>query len=461
MRPTVVIIGRPNVGKSTLFNRLAGRRLALVDDQPGVTRDWREAEAVIEGRDVRILDTAGLEDADADSIEGRMRRQTEQALARADVAVLLIDARAGLMPLDEHFAEWLRRQGIATILAANKCEGRAAEAGLLEAFKLGLGEPLAISAEHGQGIGDLHEAIAAALPPPIEQVVEHAAAADEDNDEGEAEDDYEPTLQLAILGRPNAGKSTLVNRLLGEERMLTGPEPGLTRDAVASIWSWQGREVRLYDTAGLRRQARVTGRVERMAAGDAKRAMAYAQVVVLLIDATQPLEKQDLTIARQTIEEGRAIVIAANKWDLVKDQRATMQVIRDRLQTSLTQVRGVPIVTLSALTGKGVNRLMPKVFEIYDKWQRRVPTGQLNRWLEELTARHPPPLGKAGRRIRLRYATQAKARPPTFVFFTNLPDDLPDAYLRYLQNGLRDAFGLDGVPLRLQTRKPKNPYAND
>lgn len=447
MRPTVAIIGRPNVGKSTLFNRLAGKRLALVDDQPGVTRDWREADAVVEGRSVRIVDTAGLEDADADSIEGRMRRQTEHALGQADVAVLLIDARAGLMPLDRHFAEWLRRQGIPTILAANKCEGRAAQSGLLEAFSLGFGEPLAISAEHGEGIGDLYDAIAEALPP--------REAGEED------EEEFEPALQLAILGRPNAGKSTLVNRLLGEDRMLTGPEPGLTRDAVASIWSWQGREVRLYDTAGLRRQAKVSGRVERMAAGDARRAMAYAQVVVLLIDATQPLEKQDLTIARQTIEEGRAIVIAANKWDLVKDTKATMRIIRDRLETSLTQVRGVPIVTLSALSGKGVNRLMPKVFEIYDKWQLRVPTGVLNRWLEEMTDRHPPPLGKAGRRVRLRYVTQAKARPPTFVFFSNLPDDLPAAYVRYLQNGLRDAFDLDGVPLRLQTRKQKNPYAND
>lgn len=447
MRPTIAIIGRPNVGKSTLFNRLAGKRLALVDDQPGVTRDWREAEAVVEGRPVRILDTAGLEDADADSIEGRMRRRTEQALGQADVAVLLIDARAGLMPLDQHFAEWLRRQGIPTILAANKCEGRAAQSGLLEAFSLGFGEPLAISAEHGEGIGDLYDAIAELLPPVDPEAAE--------------EEEFDPGLQLAILGRPNAGKSTLVNRLLGEDRMLTGPEPGLTRDAVASIWSWQGREVRLYDTAGLRRQARVTGRVERMAAGDAKRAMAYAQVVVLLIDATQPLEKQDLTIARQTIEEGRAVVIAANKWDLVKDTKATMQVIRDRLETSLTQVRGVPIVTLSALSGKGVNRLMPKVFDIYDKWQKRVATGVLNRWLEEVTDRHPPPLGKAGRRVRLRYVTQAKARPPTFVFFSNLPDDLPASYTRYLQNSLRDAFDLDGVPLRLQTRKQKNPYAKD
>lgn len=444
---TLAIVGRPNVGKSTLFNRLAGKRLALVDDQPGVTRDWREAEAVVEGRPVRILDTAGLEDADADSIEGRMRRRTEQALGQADVAVLLIDARAGLMPLDQHFAEWLRRQGIPTILAANKCEGRAAQSGLLEAFSLGFGEPLAISAEHGEGIGDLYDAIAELLPPVDPEAAE--------------EEEFDPGLQLAILGRPNAGKSTLVNRLLGEDRMLTGPEPGLTRDAVASIWSWQGREVRLYDTAGLRRQARVTGRVERMAAGDAKRAMAYAQVVVLLIDATQPLEKQDLTIARQTIEEGRAVVIAANKWDLVKDTKATMQVIRDRLETSLTQVRGVPIVTLSALSGKGVNRLMPKVFDIYDKWQKRVATGVLNRWLEEVTDRHPPPLGKAGRRVRLRYVTQAKARPPTFVFFSNLPDDLPASYTRYLQNSLRDAFDLDGVPLRLQTRKQKNPYAKD
>ena len=447
MQPTVAIIGRPNVGKSTLFNRMAGKRLALVDDIPGVTRDWREGAADLGRRNVRILDTAGLEEADADSIEGRMRQQTENALEQADVAVLLIDARAGLTPLDRHFADWLRRRNVPTVLAANKCEGRAAEAGLMEAFALGLGEPVALSAEHGLGISDLYEAIEAALP---------EAAADE-ADAG----DHQSALQLAILGRPNAGKSTLVNRLLGSERMLTGPEPGLTRDSVASIWSWQGHEVRLYDTAGLRRYAKVDGRLERMAASDARRAMAYAHVVILLIDATKPLEKQDLTIARQTVEEGRALIIAANKWDLVKDTKATMQVIHDRLETSLTQVRGVPIVTLSALTGKGVQRLMPKVFDIYEKWQRRVATGQLNRWLEEMTERHPPPLGKNGRRVKLRYVTQAKARPPTFVLFGNLPDDLPAAYLRYLQNGLRDTFDLDGVPLRVQTRKSKNPYAPD
>ena len=451
MSSTVVIIGRPNVGKSTLFNRLAGKRLALVDDTPGVTRDWREGAATVGRRSVRILDTAGLEDADADSIAGRMRKQTEAALEQADVALLMIDARAGVTPLDQHFADWLRKQNIPTIVLANKCEGRAAEAGQIEAFSLGLGEPLAVSAAHGLGIGELLDAIEAALP--------------EEPEAGEGEDGDEEAvagpLQLAILGRPNAGKSTLVNRLLGEERMLTGPEPGLTRDAIAVEWSWKDQPVRLFDTAGLRRHARIDGRVEQMAAGEARRAMAFAHVVVLLIDATQPLERQDLTIARQTIEEGRALVIAANKWDLVEDTGSAMRLIRDRLETSLTQVRGVPIVTLSALTGKGLQRLMPAVFKIYDKWQIRVPTGVLNRWLQEMTEQHPPPLGKSGRRIKLRYATQAKSRPPTFVLFSNLPGDLPTAYLRYLQNGLREAFGLDGVPLRIQTRKQKNPYADD
>lgn len=458
---TLAIIGRPNVGKSTLFNRLVGKRLAIVDDTPGVTRDRREAEASISDLKFHILDTAGLEDATDDSIESRMRQQTEQAVLDADVALLLIDGRTGVTPTDSHFAQWLRTQNTPVILGVNKCEGKQAEAGMYEAYSLGLGDPIALSAEHGLGLDELYDALV-----PFRDKAEAEAADNGDllplRDSGEEQDDEEvlaSPLQLAIVGRPNAGKSTLVNRLLGEDRMLTGPEAGITRDAIASKWTWQGREIRLVDTAGLRKQARVQEKLEYLAVNDTFRAIQYAQVVVLVLDAEQPLEKQDLTIARKVVDEGRALIIAVNKWDSVPNRTEQMALIKDRLQTSLQQIRGVRVVTMSALTGKGVDKLLPTVFEIFDLWNTRVPTGALNRWLSAMLEAHPPPMGSHGRRLTIRYVTQAKTRPPTFYLFSSTAGKLPDSYLRYLANGLRDDFGLDGVPIRIHTRSGKNPYA--
>ncbi|MDE0725770.1 MAG: ribosome biogenesis GTPase Der [Alphaproteobacteria bacterium] len=444
------------MGKSTLFNRLVGKRLALVDDRPGVTRDRREGEGRIAQLSFRLFDTAGLEDAAPESMEGRMQRQTEVALDDADLALMLIDGRAGVAPLDRHFADWLRRRNGPVLLLANKCEGAAGNSGLAEAWSLGLGEPLAVSAAHGEGLVALHDGI-------LDAMEVHAAERefqtknDADEDDGDKDDDH--ILQLAILGRPNAGKSTLVNRLLGEERQITGPEPGLTRDAIGVAWKFREQAVRLIDTAGLRKQARITEKLEKLSAGDAMRAMEYAQVVVLLLDARTPLERQDLAIARRTLDEGRALIVAANKWDLVDDRNGAMGILRDRLETSLSQARGVPVITLSALTGQGVDKLMPAVTKIYERWQVRVSTAALNRWLGDMTESHPPPLGKHGRRIRLRYMTQAKSRPPTFIIFSNLADDLPESYARYLQNGLREHFDLPGVPLRILLRKRDNPYA--
>lgn len=444
------------MGKSTLFNRLVGKRLALVDDRPGVTRDRREGEGRIAQLSFRLFDTAGLEDAAPESMEGRMQRQTEVALDDADLALMLIDGRAGVTPLDRHFADWLRRRNGPVLLLANKCEGAAGNSGLAEAWSLGLGEPLAVSAAHGEGLVALHDGI-------LDAMEVHAAERefqtknDADEDDGDKDDDH--ILQLAILGRPNAGKSTLVNRLLGEERQITGPEPGLTRDAIGVAWKFREQAVRLIDTAGLRKQARITEKLEKLSAGDAMRAMEYAQVVVLLLDARTPLERQDLAIARRTLDEGRALIVAANKWDLVDDRNGAMGILRDRLETSLSQARGLPVITLSALTGQGVDKLMPAVTKIYERWQVRVSTAALNRWLGDMTESHPPPLGKHGRRIRLRYMTQAKSRPPTFIIFSNLADDLPESYARYLQNGLREHFDLPGVPLRILLRKRDNPYA--
>ena len=438
---TVAIVGRPNVGKSTLFNRLVGRRQALVHPTPGVTRDRREGEAGLLGLSFKAIDTAGLDDERGDTLTGRMQAQTGRAIDEADLLLMLVDARAGVTPLDSHFADALRRSAKPVVLAANKCEGGAGAAGLIEAYRLGLGEPVPISAEHGEGLSALFDAIAP-----------HAETPDaEDTQAGEG------ALNLAIVGRPNVGKSTLVNRLLGEERVLTGPEPGVTRDAVWVEWSWRGREIRLIDTAGLRRRARVSEKLERLTAADTENAIRFAHVAVLLIDGVEGLEKNDLTIARQIAEEGRAMVLAVNKWDAVGDRGGRLGEIRDRLERSLPQIRGIPVRTLSGLTGRGVERLLPTVFEIFEIWNARVDTGPLNRWLAGTVDRHPPPI-VGGRRLRLRYMTQIKSRPPTFALFTSRPSVMPESYLRYLVNGLRDDLGLSGVPIRIVLRKGRNPY---
>ncbi|MEQ9326525.1 MAG: ribosome biogenesis GTPase Der [Rhodospirillales bacterium] len=455
---TVAIVGRPNVGKSTLFNRLAGKRLAIVDDQPGVTRDRREGEGRIADLKFNLFDTAGLEEAEEDALETRMKQQTERAVREADVVLFVVDGRSGLTPMDRHFASWLRKLSANIILVVNKAESSAATAGIADAWQLGLGQPVPMSAEHGIGIDDLYEA----LLPHRDAVVETEARASGlvlDDSEIDPEEETGP-LRLAIVGRPNVGKSTLVNALLGEDRMLTGPEAGVTRDAIASEWTWQGRELRLVDTAGLRRKARVVDRVESLSVESSFRAIRLAQVVLLVLDATQMMEKQDLTIARHVIDEGRALIVVVNKWDAVEDRSAAMRQLTDRLQTSLPQVRGVPIVTLSALTGRGLKDLPQAIFDIYDIWDARVSTGQLNRWLDAMLEGHPPPLA-AGRAVKIKYVTQAKSRPPTFILFINRPEDLPESYLRYLANGLRDRFKLDGVQLRLLMRRQKNPYIEE
>jgi len=453
MSATVAIVGRPNVGKSTLFNRLTGTRRAIVDNTPGVTRDRREGRAQLAGLNFQVVDTAGLEDTDAESLAGRMSAQTERAIADADLVLFMVDGRAGVTPIDNYFAERLRRSDKPILVLVNKCEGRDTKTGILEAYSLGLGEPIAISAEHGLGMADLVEALAEALEGKSE-----AEAGGLPVKAADTLGENERPLSLAIVGRPNVGKSTLVNRLIGRERMLTGPEAGITRDAISIEWTWRGRPIQLVDTAGLRRRARISDALEQMSVEDTRRAIRFAEVVVLVLDAEQMLERQDLNIANEVAEEGRALVIGVNKWDLIDDPAAALQKLRDRLRRSLPQIRGVPVVTFSALSGERLDRLMQAVFDIREIWNRRIPTAELNRWLAEVTERHPPPLA-AGRRIRLRYMTQVKNRPPTFAIFVNKPADLPESYLRYLANGLREAFGLSGVPLRLLTRRGKNPYA--
>ena len=461
MTITVVIIGRPNVGKSTLFNRLVGQRVALVDDKPGVTRDRRSGDANLFGLEFTAIDTAGLEERFDASLEGRMRQQTEKALEEADLALLVFDARAGITALDEHFARWLRRSGKAVALVANKCEGREAESGLGEAYALGLGQAIPVSAEHGLGMSDLYDAIAEVAgqkAASVDGLVEPATEVDVEDEDAAEEEEAERVVQLAIVGRPNVGKSTLVNKLIGEDRLLTGPEAGITRDSISVDWSWQGRALRLVDTAGLRRKARVTEKLEQLSTQDTLRSIRFAQVVVLLLDVEEGLDKQDLTIARMVVDEGRALVIGVNKWDACRDREEKLAAIHDRLLRSLPQTRGLPVVTLSALQGHNVEGLMRAVFDIYAVWKKRIGTSDLNRWLDAVTASHPPP-ASSGRPIRLKYMTQAKTRPPTFAIFCSKPDDLPTSYLRYLENGLRDAFRLPGTPIRINMRKGDNPYA--
>ena len=440
---TVAIVGRPNVGKSTLFNRLVGRRAALVAPTPGVTRDRREGWARIGPLRFRAIDTAGLEEAAPETIAGRMMAQTERALTDADAALLLIDGRAGVTPADEFFAKQLRRLQVPIILAVNKCEGGAAESGVAEGHALGLGQPIPISAEHGEGLADLYDAL---------------SPFDSEAPQGAAGPGSDAVLRLAIVGRPNVGKSTLLNRLVGEARVITGAEPGLTRDSIAVRWSYEGRAVELVDTAGLRRRAKTVAALDKLSARDAERALGKAAVVLVVFDATDPAGRQDMAIAARAADEGRAVVIVLNKWDVVRNRAATRAAIQDRLETALAQVKGVPVVTCSALTGAGADGIMPAVLAAFDTWNRRVPTAQLNRWLEEAVAHHPPPLA-SGRRLRLRYITQVKARPPTFALFASKPQALPESYRRYLVNGIGAEFGLAGVPIRLLLRAGKNPYA--
>ncbi|MGE3690248.1 MAG: ribosome biogenesis GTPase Der [Novosphingobium sp.] len=459
MLPQVIIIGRPNVGKSTLFNRLVGKKLALVDDQPGVTRDRRFGEAHLLGLDFTVVDTAGWEDEDAASLPGRMRMQTEAALEGATVALFVIDARAGITPLDEEIARYLREsrgaQGaeIPVVLLANKAEGRAGDSGLLEAYSLGLGEPVAFSAEHGEGLADLFEA----LQPHIEGW---------EGEPGELEEGADGPLKLAIVGRPNAGKSTLINRMLGEDRLLTGPEAGITRDSIAIDWQWrdpktgESRPVRLIDTAGMRKKARVSDKLEKLAVADARHAVDFAEVVVLLLDATQGLEHQDLKIAAMVLEEGRALIIAINKWDVAENPSGLFNGIRAALDDGLAQVRGLPVLTVSARTGKGLDDLLAAAFELREAWSKRVPTSLLNRWFDDALEKNPPP-APGGKRIKLRYITQAKTRPPGFVLFGTRLDQLPVSYQRYLVNGIRRDLGFEAVPVRLTLRSPKNPYKRD
>jgi GTPase len=439
----LAIVGRPNVGKSTLFNRLAGRKLAIVDDRPGVTRDRRYAKGKLGDLELELIDTAGFEDVTDESLEARMRAQTELAIDDCDIALFVVDARDGVVELDKVFVELLRRYDKPVIVVANKAEGRAGDAGAREAYELGLGEPVPISAEHGEGMADLYAALVAAAP-----------MLDEDDDER-----GDRPVQIAIVGRPNAGKSTLANRLIGEDRLLTGPEAGITRDAIPVEWSWEGRKVRLVDTAGLRRKARVQEKLEKLSTQDTIRAITYAEVVLLVMDATHPFEIQDLQIADLCEREGRALVFVLAKWDLVEDPQAQLKAFTEHAERMLPQIRGAPVVALSAETGRGVERLMPAVFKVHTDWSSKIKTRDLNDWLAVAIARHPPPAVN-GRRIKPKYMAQTKARPPTFVLFASRADQLPDSYRRYLINSMRESFDLPGVPVRLTVKANSNPFAN-
>ena len=462
LRPEVIIIGRPNVGKSTLFNRLVGKKLALVDDQPGVTRDRRMGDAELAGMTFTVVDTAGWEDEDAETLPGRMRMQTEVSIEGADAAMFVVDARAGITPLDEEIARWLREQEIPVVLVANKAEGKAAESGIYESYSLGMGDPVPLSAEHGEGVADLFSAlwpIIGTKSEAADAAAEFAASEDEDAPLG--------PLKLAIVGRPNAGKSTLINQLLGEDRLLTGPEAGITRDSIAIDWKWTDpkagpeddgvREIRLIDTAGMRKKRNVTEKLEKLSVADARRAVDFAEVVVLLLDATQGLEHQDLKIADMVLQEGRALMVAINKWDIAEDASALFNGIRGALDDGLAQVRGLPLLAVSAKTGKGLDTMLGAAFELRESWSKRVPTAALNRWFDDALEANPPP-APGGRRVKLRYITQAGTRPPRFVVFGTRLDSLPKSYERYLVNGIRAKLGFDAVPVRVVLKSPKNPY---
>jgi GTP-binding protein len=449
---TIAIVGRPNVGKSTLFNRLVGARRALVDDQPGVTRDRREGDGKLGDLSFRVIDTAGLENAASESLSGKIQAQTAKAVAQADAVLFLVDARVGATPADHTFADLVRKSGKPAILVANKSEGRAGEAGALESYALGLGDPVAISAEHAEGLADLYDALRAALPRETQEPDE------EEIDEEAAAEPADKPIRIAVVGRPNTGKSTLINRLLGEERLVTGPEAGITRDAIAVDLEWHGRRMRVHDTAGMRRRSRIDEKLEKLSIADTLNAIRFAEVVVVLVDAQTPFEEQDVRIADLVEREGRAIVIGFNKVDLVERETGSRQRLRDLIDRVLPQIRGAPVVAISAHTGEGLDHLMKSVIEAYAVWNRRVPTAALNRFLMKASEMHPPPAIR-GRRIRLDYMTQPKSRPPTFVLFSSRAEALPETYRRYLINGLRDAFALPGTPIRLTLRSKANPYA--
>ena len=453
---TIAIVGRPNVGKSTLFNRLVGKRLALVDDQPGVTRDRREGDGKLLGLEFRIVDTAGFEDQDAATLPGRMRVQTEKAVREADAALFMIDGRAGVVPLDEEIARWLRSEDTPIILVVNKAEGKQGENGLMESYSLGFDNPIALSAEHGEGVVDLFDA----LRPIVEGFDAEAKALPPPSDGEEDEENLGP-MKLAIVGRPNAGKSTLINRMIGEDRLITGPEAGITRDSIRVEWQWEKdgeiHQIQLFDTAGMRKRAKVQDKLEKLSVMDALHAVDFAEVVVLLLDATKGLEAQDLHIADRVLQEGRALIVALNKWDVAEDPSALFNGVRTALEDGLSQVKGVPVLSISGATGKGIDTLVRVAFEQRAIWNNRVSTAKLNRWFENAVENNPPP-APGGKRIKLRYVTQARTRPPTFVVFGTRTDALPGSYTRYLVNGLRKEMGFQGVPIRMNFRNSRNPY---